>query len=405
MSQTVTPPSAPARILPTIVFSQFAGTSLWFAGNAVLPELQASLQLQESALGLLTSAVQFGFILGTLCFAFFSLADRISPRLLFLICALLGATANALVLFSATSVGGVLLLRAVTGFLLAGIYPVGMKIAASWYSGRLGKAIGYLVGALVLGTAFPHLLRGLGADLPWQTMLLAVSALAALGGVLMYLLVPDGPYHSKGIGFDTGNMLKVFREKEFRAAAFGYFGHMWELYTLWAFVPFILAFGLPQLSPDQLSIYSFSVIAAGAIGCIGGGYLSQRWGSSWVAFVQLLLSGICCILSVWVLQEPALLLPFLLFWGIVVVGDSPQLSALTAKTAPPQLVGTALTVVTSIGFAITIGSIQFTGYLLTVIPPHLAFALLAIGPLVGLLSLRPLLRKQKRQPAVTQTAV
>lgn len=391
MSQTDAP--APARILPTIVFSQFAGTSLWFAGNAVLPELQASLQLQESALGLLTSAVQFGFILGTFCFAFFSLADRLSPRLLFLICALLGATANALVLFAATSVAGVLLLRAVTGFLLAGIYPVGMKIAASWYSGKLGKAIGYLVGALVLGTAFPHLLRGLGATLPWQTTLLAVSALAAAGGILMYLLVPDGPYLSKGARFDMGNMLHVFRAKAFRAAAFGYFGHMWEVYTLWAFVPFILAYGLPQLLPAQLSIYSFCVIATGVIGCVAGGYLSQRWGSGRVAFIQLLLSGICCLLSVWVLQQPYLLFPFLLFWGIVAIGDSPQLSALTAKTAPPQLVGTALTVVTSVGFAITICSIQFMGYLLTTIPPHLAFVFLAVGPLVGLLSMRPLFRK------------
>jgi MFS family permease len=388
---TVAPP---AHILPVIVFSQFAGTSLWFAGNAILPELQVLLQLHESALSLLTSAVQLGFIAGTICFAFLSLADRMSPRLLFLLCALLGATANALVLFFSTSVAGVLLLRMVTGFLLAGIYPVGIKIAASWYSGNLGKAIGYLLGALVLGTAFPYLLRGLGASLPWQTMLLAISVLAASGGVLMYALVPNGPYHSKGARFDIKNMLKVFEAREFRAAAFGYFGHMWELYSFWAFVPFMLAYGFPQLPQAQLSVYSFWVIAAGIVGCIGGGYLSQRWGSGRVAFVQLLLSGVCCVLSVWVLQAPPLLLlPFLLFWGVVVIGDSPQFSALTAKTAPPQLVGTALTVVTSIGFAITIGSIQLTGFLLTLLPPYAVFVLLTIGPVAGLLSMRPLLRK------------
>ncbi|RIJ36679.1 MFS transporter [Pontibacter oryzae] len=384
---------APARILPTIVFSQFAGTSLWFAGNAVLPELQASLGLQQGALGLLTSAVQFGFILGTLCFAFFSLADRVSPRLLFLLCALLGALANALILVSATSIAGVLLLRGLTGFLLAGIYPVGMKIAASWYSGNLGKAIGYLVGALVLGTAFPHLLRGLGAALPWQSMLLAISTLSAAGGLLMYLLVPDGPYLAKGAGFKVSNMLQVFRVREFRAAAFGYFGHMWELYTLWAFVPFILAYAYPEWQQGQLSIGSFKVIAAGAIGCVSGGYASQRWGSARVAFVQLLLSGLCCILSVWILQEPSLLLPFLLFWGVVVAGDSPQFSALTARTAPPQLVGTALTVVTSIGFAITIISIQLTGYLLTSLPVPAVFILLVFGPVMGLLSMGKLLQK------------
>lgn len=384
---------APARILPTIVFSQFAGTSLWFAGNAVLPELQASLGLQQGALGLLTSAVQFGFILGTLCFAFFSLADRVSPRLLFLLCALLGALANALILVSATSIAGVLLFRGLTGFLLAGIYPVGMKIAASWYSGNLGKAIGYLVGALVLGTAFPHLLRGLGAALPWQSMLLAISMLSVAGGLLMYLLVPDGPYLVKGAGFKVGNMLQVFRVREFRAAAFGYFGHMWELYTLWAFVPFILAYAYPEWQQGQLSIGSFMVIAAGAIGCVAGGYASQRWGSARVAFVQLLLSGLCCIFSIWILQEPSLLLPFLLFWGVVVAGDSPQFSALTARTAPPQLVGTALTVVTSIGFAITIISIQLTGYLLTMLPVSGVFILLVFGPVMGLMSMRKLLQK------------
>ena len=393
MQQQATLIATPTRILPTIVFSQFAGTSLWFAGNAVLPELQKSLQLQNSALALLTSAVQFGFILGTLCFAILSLADRVSPRKLFLACALLGAFANAAVLFTATSFTGILLLRAVTGFLLAGIYPVGMKIAASWYSGKLGKAIGYLVGALVLGTAFPHLLRGLGASLPWQTMLLGVSTLAVLGGVLMYLLVPDGPFAGKRAKFDARNILRVFKIPDFRAAAFGYFGHMWELYTLWAFTPFILAYALPELTPSQISIYSFLVIAAGAIGCVVGGYLSQYWGSAKVAFVQLILSGACCVLSVFVFEMHFLVVPFLVFWGIVVAGDSPQFSALSARTAPPHLVGTALTMVTSIGFAITIASIQFTGFLMQFLPPAKMFVWLTIGPILGLIALKRLVKQ------------
>ncbi len=390
MQQQVTLTEIPNRILPTIVFSQFAGTSLWFAGNAVLPELKLSLGLQDSAIGILTSAVQFGFILGTLCFAILSLADRVSPRKLFLACALLGAAANAAVLLSASSFTGILVLRAVTGFLLAGIYPVGMKIAASWYSGKLGKAIGYLVGALVLGTAFPHLLRGIGASLPWQIMLLSVSILAAIGGILMYLLVPDGPFTNKGARFDYRNMLHIFKMPDFRAAAFGYFGHMWELYTLWAFTPFILAYTLPTLTSSQVSIYSFLVIAAGAIGCVVGGYLSQRWGSAKVAFVQLSLSGVCCVLSIFVFQIPFLVVPFLVFWGIVVAGDSPQFSALSVRTAPPHLIGTALTMVTSIGFAITIVSIQFTGFLTQLLLPNQVFVLLVIGPILGLLALRRL---------------
>lgn len=388
----------PARILPTIVFTQFAGTSLWFAGNAVLPELQQELQLKGDTLSLITSSVQLGFILGTLCFAILSLADRVSPRLLFLLCAVAGAAANALIVLLPGSLVTILILRVATGFLLAGVYPVGMKIAASWYSGSLGKAIGYLVGALVLGTAFPHLLRALGTDLHWQTMLLSISTLSAAGGILMYLLVPNGPYLRKGAAFDIRNMLQVFKVKEFRAAALGYFGHMWELYTFWAFVPVILAYSLPQLSPAHISFYSFCVIAAGAVGCIGGGYLSQRWGSALVAFAQLLISGLCCLTAVFILPSGStiLILPFLLIWGITVAGDSPQFSALSARTAPPHLVGTALTVVTCIGFSLTIFSIQLTGQLLKSMAVPVPFMLLIIGPVAGLLALRRLIRGNKK---------
>lgn len=384
------------RVLPTIVFTQLAGTSLWFAGNAVLPELQQELDLSSDALGLITSSVQLGFIVGTLCFAVLSLADRVSPRLLFMFCAVAGAAANALLVLLPKDLTTILLLRVATGFLLAGVYPVGMKIAAGWYSSNLGKAIGYLVGALVLGTAFPHLIRALGTDLHWQTMLLTISGLAAAGGITMYLLVPDGPYLRKGAAFEIRNMLQVFRVKEFRAAAFGYFGHMWELYTFWAFVPVILAYSLPQLITLQISFYCFCIIAAGAVGCIGGGYLSQRFGSAKVAFVQLLFSGLCCLAAAFVLNinSTIVILPFLLFWGIVVAGDSPQFSALNAHTAPQHLVGTALTVVVSIGFALTIVSIQLTTLVLKFVPLPLAFALLVIGPVSGLLSLRQLVTRQ-----------
>lgn len=379
----------PSRILPIIVFAQFAGTSLWFAGNAVLPELQQTLGLQQEALGLLTSAVQLGFIAGTLCFAILSLADRVSPRLLFLLCALLGATANALVIFTASSLSSVLLLRALTGFLLAGIYPVGMRIAASWYSNRLGEAIGYLVGALVLGTAFPHLLRAIGADYEWQTMLLLVSALAVVGGILLFAFVPNGPYMTKGARFDIRNLFHVFKAREFKGAAFGYFGHMWELYTFWAFIPVILFFSLPELSAAQVSFWSFAIIAAGAVGCIGGGFLSKRWGSGRVAFIQLLLSGFCCLISFFVLspQQGQWILAFLIFWGIVVAGDSPQFSALTAKTAPAHLVGTALTVVTSMGFAISIVSIQLMSFAVSYFKLNYTIPTLVIGPFIGLLML------------------
>src|SRR5581483_11885920 len=191
--------TAPRRILPVIVIAQLAGASLWFAGNAAMPDLQQRAGLPAEALGSMTIAVQFGFIAGTLVFAFLALADRYSPRRVFCISALLGAAFNAAACFAGTQLAALLLLRFLTGFFLAGIYPVGMKIASGWFDRDLGRALGFLVGALVLGTAAPHLI---GHNLPWEGVMLSVSAIAALGGLVMYSLVPDGPYLRAGAGFD-----------------------------------------------------------------------------------------------------------------------------------------------------------------------------------------------------------
>jgi MFS family permease len=217
----------PRRILPAIVLSQLAGISLWFAGNAVLPDLQARLGLPDSMLGHMASAVQLGFIAGTLMFALFAVSDRYSPRATFLACSLLGAAANASVYLIDGSIALLLAARFAVGFFLAGIYPVGMKIASGWYQRDLGKALGFLVGALVVGTALPHLIKGLGQSLPWQTVMLGVSAIAAAGGLLMYALVPDGPYLKAGARFDPSSLATIFKAQGFRASAFGYFGHMW----------------------------------------------------------------------------------------------------------------------------------------------------------------------------------
>lgn len=382
----------PRRILPVIVVSQLAGTSLWFAGNAVLPDLQASYGFPDSALGHITAAVQLGFIAGTLVFAVLAVSDRYSPRATFLVCSLLGAACNACTYFVGGSILLLLSTRFAAGFFLAGIYPVGMKIAFGWYRRDLGKALGLLVGALVVGTALPHLIRGMGQSLPWQTVMLSVSTVAALGGALMYALVPDGPFIGAAARFNPRSLAAVFRSAGFRASSFGYFGHMWELYAFWAFVPTALAASAVAPALD-ISLLSFAVIAAGAVGCIAGGYLSLRLGSARVAFVQLAASGLCCLFSPLLLVlPPALLVPFLLVWGIVVVGDSAQFSALNARYAPAEQVGSALTIVNCIGFAISIVSIQLLNHAAGVMPPQYLFLLLAPGPLVGLWSLRPLLR-------------
>jgi MFS family permease len=373
-----------------IVLSQFAGGSLWFAGNAVIGDLQFALGLPDAALGWITSAVQLGFIAGTLAFAFFAVSDLASPRLVFLLCALAGAAANAASYALAQGLASLLVLRFATGFFLAGIYPVGMKIAAGWYRDDLGKALGFLVGALVLGTAFPHLLKGLGTALPAQQVMLGVSALALAGGAAMFALVPDGPYLSRGARFDPRALASVFAAARFRASAFGYFGHMWELYAFWAFLPLVIA---AHAAGREASLWTFAVIGAGAIGCVAGGLASLRAGSARVAFAQLSASGICCLLSPLLFYAPTpLFLAFLLFWGIVVAGDSPQFSALNAAYAPRELVGSALTIANCIGFAITIGSIELLNAAAGSLGAQWLFVLLAPGPVFGLAALLPLLR-------------
>jgi len=283
----------------------------------------------------------------------------------------------------------------VTGFFLAGIYPVGMKIAAGWYQRDLGNAIGFLVGALGLGTAFPHLLRGLGHTVPWETVTFVVSLTAALGGLLMLLLVPDGPYLSKGTKFDPRALAVIFRSPLFRASAFGYFGHMWELYAFWAFVPIVLAAHLAlQGAQLNVSYWSFWVIAAGSIGCIAGGLVSLRTGSARVAFAQLTTSGICCVFSPILFYAPTpVFVAFMLLWGVAVLGDSPQFSALNAQNAPKALVGSALTIANCIGFSITIVSIQLLTHLATAVSAAYLYLPLALGPLLGLMALMPLVRR------------
>ncbi len=384
-------PHRPAHILPVIVAAQFAGVAIWFAGNAVLPDLQRQWGFADAALGYVTSAVQLGFIAGTLVFAFLAIADRYSPRRVYLACSVAGALANLGAMAADGSLSALLATRFVTGFFLAGIYPVGMKIASGWYQKGLGHALGLLVGALVLGTAFPHLLKGLGQAWPWEAVVIGVSVLCALGGALMFAFVPDGPHLSRGTKFDPTALATVFRSRDFRASAFGYFGHMWELYAFWAFVPVALA---ARGAADNVSLWAFAVIAAGFLGCAVGGRISLHAGSARVAVAQLGTSGACCLLSPLAFLAPTpVYLAFLLVWGVTVVGDSPQFSALNAANAPRAFVGSALTIANCIGFAITIPAIELLNAASAWLPVQYLFLLLVPGPVFGLLAMRPLLRK------------
>jgi len=379
----------PVYILPLIILSQFAGTSLWFVGNAVLPDIQQQMQLDGEATGHIISSVQFGFIAGTLVFALLAVADRFSPSKVFFISSIIAALFNLSVLWINESLSLLLLCRFFTGFFLAGIYPVGMKIASDWFEKGLGNALGYLVGALVLGTALPHLLKGFSYNISWEIIVVSTSLFASVGGLLIFLFVKDGPLRKQNNSFKIKNIGLIFHAKDFRAAAFGYFGHMWELYTFWAFVPFILHM-YNQINNEQIpvSTWSFFIIGIGFLSCIVGGKLSKKWGSKEVAFYSLLLSGICCLASPLIFSFNLLFfLFFLLMWGSAVIADSPQFSTLVAQTAPEQHKGTALTIVTSIGFAVTIISIQLLQYFKNYLDEYV-FWLLLPGPLAGIIFFR-----------------
>lgn len=386
-------------ILPIIVLSQFAGTSLWFVGNAVLPELKEQLNLSQFAVSQVTSAVMLGFVAGSLVSAFLTLADRFSPVKLFFISSLLGALTNVSVAWLAKDAVSLFTLRFLTGFFIAGIYPVGMKIAADWYEKGLGKALGFLLGALVLGTAFPHLLRNRDFELPWKSVLYYTSLLATLGGLMMLFFIGDGPYRKKAGGFQWNAIPEIFRSKKWRQAAFGYFGHMWELYSFWGFVPLILTlYAQKNNIPLNISLLSFLIIGSGTVSCIGGGHLSQKIGSAKVATIALLVSGICCFLSPFIFHLPLLIFLVILFiWGLAVISDSPQFSTLVAQYAPENLRGTALTIYNSIGFSISTISLILIDrifYSKSFFAHENTMVLLGLGAIVGLPSMFRLIKNK-----------
>ena len=349
-------------------------------------------KLNQSALGHLTSAVQFGFIIGTLTFAIFTISDRFSPSKVFFISALFGALCNVGILWKSGDLFSLLVCRFFTGFFLAGIYPVGMKIATDYFKDGLGKSLGYLVGALVIGTAFPHFLNGIPGTFHWKFVVLSTSCMAILGGLLMLVLVPDGPYRKPSKRTDFSAFLKVFQNKKFRSVTFGYFGHAWELYTFWAFVPMMLTkYGEKHTAITfNTSMFSFLIIGIGGIACVLSGYLSQRYGPKKIAHISLILSSICCLASPFVLNSEVefLFFGFLFVWGMVVISDSPLLSTLVAQNATEEHKGTALTIVNCIGFLITIVSIQCISYLMELTTSNWVYAVLAMGPILGVFALQ-----------------
>ena len=379
-----------------IVVAQLFGTSLWFSANGTAGNLMQAWGITEADIGLLTNAVQLGFIVGTLSFSLSGLADRYEASRIFTVSALFGALFNALFALGAEGLSSGLVLRFAVGLSLAGVYPLGMKLVVSWAPERAGHALAQLVGMLTLGTALPHGIRLAGADGAWQLTILVSSLLAIVAAAMIWTL-GDGPHLKRkpgSTGLRLGQVLTAFRIPQFRASALGYFGHMWEVYAFWTLAPaLIIASGLAQANTPGLSGIAFLVVGIGALSCMLGGLLSQRIGSARVAALALTGSALsCAVFPLIPLDQPAWILALLLFWGATVVADSPQFSALSARAAPPEIVGSALSIQNAIGFTIGMISIQLGTALVSLEGTAIAWLLLP-GPLLALLALAPLWRK------------
>jgi MFS family permease len=374
-----------------IALAEVLAMALWFSASAVVPALTLAHGLDGFTQALFTSAVQAGFVAGSLASALLGLPDRVDPRRLFLAAALLGAAANLAILSIDPGSPAVAVFRFATGVAMAGVYPVGMKLAATWAERDMGLMVGILVGALTLGSAAPHLFNALGG-VDWRFTMIFASLSATLGGAVI-LLAGLGPKAGAAPPFEPGYVLEIWRNPAIRLANLGYLGHMWELYAMWAWVGVFLQASFALTLPAGEAAFwakmaTFATVAIGAVGCLAGGLFADRLGRTTLTILAMAVSGaVAATFGFLFGGDPVLLTALCLLWGLAVVADSAQFSAAVAELSPPDRIGTMLTVQTCLGFTLTLATIHLMPLAVEALGWGRAFMVLAIGPLLGVVAM------------------